>query len=382
MVQPNQGGGLLGAVSFKPLIYGYSNARVRAMRRFLLTRRGAEDMLKMNTNAAVAEYLSRTAYRESFANMPLKVTDEERVELAIQRNFAATAQKLLRVAPAITRPTLEAFLGRYDIHNIQTILLARKLGKAPEETERLLIPAGNISRQEIARLIGAKSADEFYAVLRSTAFGAKFFASASIRKIPRAQIKAIFQPGADEEKLELFLSALDFYYYESASSVILSSDKDASAILDILRSEADAKNVMTSMRLRRGGADKKVIMEHMVGGGRMSRSQLEKLAAAKDVHEQVSIASSFFISQTGKAEFGEAEKLYKSDGQLSHFEVVFERSIARRSLHALRRSIMSIGALIGFLFLKEQEVSNITKIVRAKALGIAPEKAAEMLVLV
>ena len=33
------------ALSFKPLIYGYSNARVRAMRPQLLSRRQAEDLL-------------------------------------------------------------------------------------------------------------------------------------------------------------------------------------------------------------------------------------------------------------------------------------------------------------------------------------------------
>ena len=56
--------------------------------------------------------------------------------------------------------------------------------------------------------------------------------------------------------------------------------------------------------------------------------------------------------------------------------------MARRSLHALKRSTMSIGAIIGFFFLKEEEMSNIQKIASGKSLGLAPEKIAEMLVLV
>ena len=93
-------------------------------------------------------------------------------------------------------------------------------------------------------------------------------------------------------------------------------------------------------------------------------------------------ASSFFASATGRNEFAAAEKRFKEDGQLSHFEVVFEHSIARRSLHALRRSQMSIGAIVGFLLLKEEEMNNIRKIVRGKALGLPMERIAEMLVLV
>ena len=56
--------------------------------------------------------------------------------------------------------------------------------------------------------------------------------------------------------------------------------------------------------------------------------------------------------------------------------------MARRSLKALRTSIMSIGAIVGFLFLKEGEMSNIQKIVRGKALGLPAEKVSQMLVFV
>jgi len=44
--------------------------------------------------------------------------------------------------------------------------------------------------------------------------------------------------------------------------------------------------------------------------------------------------------------------------------------------------MMSIGAIAGFLFLKEEEMNNIRKIVRGKALGLPAERIAEMLILV
>jgi vacuolar-type H+-ATPase subunit C/Vma6 len=178
------------------------------------------------------------------------------------------------------------------------------------------------------------------------------------------------------------MSALDFYYYEMASSIMASGEKEAQVIVTLLSFEADAKNIMTILRLKRGGADKKTIMTHMVGGGRISKARLEKIASGKDVHESAQLSTVFFMTKTGRDEFAAAEQMYKKDGQLSHFEVVFERSIARRSLHALKRSIMSIGAIVGFLFLKEEEMHNIQKIVRGKALGLPPEKVSQMLTFV
>jgi len=367
----------------RSLTYGYSNARVRAMRQHLLSRRQADDLLKVNTNAAVIEYLSRTSYKNDFSGMPHKITDEERVELAVSRNFARTAQKLLKITPAQSRPALVAFLNRYDVHNLKAILLARKLGKPREEAQALLVPAGSMSSTELNSILSAKGADEFYAALRGTSFGAEFLTSASVRGIPKEQIKALFQnPNSDSAKLDMFMAALDFYYYEMASSIIATGEKDAQVIVGLLRSEADAKNIVTILRLKRGGADRKTIMQHVVGGGKLSRARLEKIAAGKDVHESAALASSFFMSRTGKEDFASAEQLYKKDGQLSHFEVVFERSIARRSLRALQRSIMSIGAIVGFLFLKEEEMHNIQKIVRGKALGLQPEKVSQMLIFV
>ena len=369
--------------TFRPLVYGYSNARVRAMRTALLSRRQAEDLLKVRTNAAVAEYLGRTGYREDFTGMPASINDEDRVEMAVSRNFARTAQKIIEITPKQSKGTLRAFLGRYDVHNLKTILLARKLGRGKEETRRMLIPAGSLSGAELERMLSAKSADELYEAIRVSGFGARFFSSASIRHIPKAQIRAVLQqPDSNTAKLDMLLSALDSYYYEVASLAANGGQADAGILLNLIRSEADAKNVITIMRMKKGGAEKRAITKSMVAGGNFTHRQLENMAEAKDFREVAKLASGFFISETGRGEFAAAEKLYNADGQLSHFEVVFEGSIARRSLKVLRRSMMSIGAIAGFLFLKEEEMNNIRKIVRGKALGLSPEKVSEMLILV
>ncbi|MCX8174864.1 MAG: V-type ATPase subunit [Candidatus Micrarchaeota archaeon] len=374
-------GALRSKLRFRPLIYGYSNARVRAMRTQLLSRRQAEDLLKVKSNAAVAEYLSRTGYRQDFAGLPPALNDEDRVEIAVSRNFARTASKLLRISPKQDRQALLAFLGRYDAHNIKTIILARKLGKKKEETEMLILPAGSITPKEISLMLSAKSPDQLLAEIRSTEFGQGFFSSKSIHQLQKSKLRSILQ-NPDEDGLQALLPALDSYYYEVAVSALAQIGKDSPLVARLIRSEIDAKNLMSAMRLKKAGADHKAIAKSMIAGGSLQSQKLEKLASAKGLDEIISQASEFFISETGKGEFAEAQKRFRQDGSLSHFEVVFEHSISRRSLHALRRSQMSLGAIIGFLLLKEEEMNNIRKIVRGKALGLSPEKIAELLVLV
>jgi len=370
--------------TFRPLLYGYSNARVRAMRANMLSRRQIEDLLKMSTNAAVAEYLSaRTYYREDFAGLPARIGDEERVEFAVSRNFGRVAQKLLRITPDASKDTLVAFLKRYDAHNLKTILLAKKLGKGAEEAASLILPAGTLQMGEIRRILAAKSAEELYGEIKGTAFGREFLSSVSIRHISREQIKAALKsPESSSAQLDILLSAIDSYLFESALTAVKEGEKDASLLASLLRSEADAKNAMTIMRLKRAGADKKDILPCIVEGGNFTGKQIEKMLNAKSVEEAAAVASSFFVSKTGKSEFAAAQKRYKEDSSLSHFEVAFENSLSRKTLHTLRRSTMSIGAIVGFLFLKEEEMNNLRKIVRGKALGLPSERIAEMLVIV
>jgi V/A-type H+-transporting ATPase subunit C len=222
------------------LDYGYANARVHAMRTHLLSERFADDLLKLKTNAAVAEYLSRTAYRDDFAGMGANVDDESRVELAVSRNFARTGAKLLRITPKASRMALEAFLYRYDIHNLKTILLARKLGKARQETESMLLMAGSLGKDELFGLLSAKSSDELYDAIRGTRIGARFLSSGSVRGISRAQIKSAFS-NPQEGRLDLLMAALDSYYYEAAASAISPVEKDAKTIIGLLRFETDSK---------------------------------------------------------------------------------------------------------------------------------------------
>ncbi len=368
-------------LTYKPLLFGYSNARVHAMRSAILSRRQIDDLLGVRTAAAVEEYLNRCGFSEDFSNLPSDMPSEERVEIATGRNFARVARKIISFTPPQGRGALLSMLGKYDVHNLRAILMARKLSKGKEETKRLLIPAGSILPEQLERLVFAKDEAEVYSAIAASEFGAKFLSSLPLHH-PARRKRGKGQQDISPEALDSLCSELDFYYYRAALAAAGYGGRDADLMRGLLRSEADAKNIMSILRLKQEGVEKGKMAKCMVDGGRFGKEQLLSMAGAKGVSDVVRQASSFFISQTGKGEFSSAEQKYLSDGQLSHFEVVFQNSIARRSLHALRRSSMSLGAIAGFLFLKEEEMKNIRKIVRGKSFGLPNERISEMLVLV
>lgn len=368
-------------LTYKPLLFGYSNARVHAMRSAILSRRQIDDLLGVRTAAAVEEYLNRCGFSEDFSNLPSGMPSEERVEIATGRNFARVAQKIISFTPSQGKKSLLSILSKYDVHNLRAILMARKLSKNEEETRRLLIPAGNITPAQLEKIVSAKDEEEIYSALSSSEFGAKFLSSLPPHH-PARKKRGKGHQDINSEAIDSLCNELDFHYYRTSFAAAGYGGRDADLMRGLLRSEADAKNIMSILRLKREGVEKNKIAKCLVEGGRFGKEQLMEMAGAKNVPDVVRQASSFFISQTGKGEFSAAEQKYLSDGQLSHFEVVFQNSIARRSLHALRRSSMSLGAIAGFLFLKEEEMKNIRKIVRGKSFGLPAERISEMLVLV
>ena len=71
---------------------------------------------------------------------------------------------------------------------------------------------------------------------------------------------------------------------------------------------------------------------------------------------------------------------YRKNASLSAFEIAMATANAKEGLATFQRAGMGLGAIVGGLLLKENEMNNIRKIVRAKALGLPGEEIVKMMV--
>jgi V/A-type H+-transporting ATPase subunit C len=71
-----------------------------------------------------------------------------------------------------------------------------------------------------------------------------------------------------------------------------------------------------------------------------------------------------------------------SDPKLTDLEIALEKSIAAQRLLAFHRSTLSVGVIIGFLLLKEEEMSNLRKIAKSKEFHVPEAEVRKMLVVV
>ena len=362
------------ALTFRPLAYGYANARVMAMRSQLVQAGMLRQMLGVGSTNEVIELLERTAYKEDLVPLSLKFRGEELVELALGASFAKFAQKLRRVTPKDGEEVMAALLARYEARNLRAVLLGRKLGRNFDDVAPFLVPAGMLTLQQLREVMEAPDAQAAYAKLRTTPFGRMIF-EGSAGWMTSAQMRSLMQGIGSTSTSEAVIGVLDAYYYHLARGAVVRSDPERAAIADMLELEADAKNISTLLRMKKSGAGGLEIEKMLVPGSSQEKRFWNELAGLPGVDAVVARAEKKFGLR-------EAHEKYKADGKISHFEIALEEKAARRGLKAMFRQQMSLGVLVGALLQKEQEMGNIRKIVRGKALGLPKESIEEMLVLV
>lgn len=366
--------GRMNAAMFKPLAYGYANARVRAMRSMLVQNAMLRQMLSISTTDEAIELLERTTYKEDLVGMSLKFRGEELVELALSANFSRFAKKLRKITPKSGKMVIEALLARWEARNLKAVVLGRKLGRKYEDIAPYIIDIGMIGMEEMRHLMEAPDAESAYARLRATEFGRMLFEGHVEEWMSAGQLRRLMLGLGNDAASGALVEMFDAYYFYIAQSAMLRSDPENGAVSGMLDDEANSKNIATLLRLKKSGAAPDAIMKTIVPGSK-ARRFWQELAEMEGVDA--------IVAKIGKKfALHDAYEQYKKDGQVSHFEIALEQRAAIKCLKALYRQQMGIGTIVGALLLKEQEMNNIRKIVRGKALGLPSDRISGMLVMV
>jgi len=337
--------------------YAYANSRIKGMKANLLTREQIETMISARSVNELMGLLSNSGYKDDLVALGARHSGAELVELALGRNLARVYKKILKFTPARGRETLGALLERWDVNNLKTILLAKSFGEKREKIAPLLLDLGLLGMNEMNRLMECGSVDEIV----EECWNLKYYAVLKEGQLAYRKSGDIAQ----------MLAKLDESYYTSLPSRIREGHRDETIILGLVRAEIDMKNVMNVLRAKKAGMEEKKVRSLMLNGGTILNSELEKLVVAENVEAVVELLRK-------KYELVESFDKYRRDGSLIHFEIEMERRIVEMAIRSLRTSILSIGVVASFIFLKEEEMNNIRKIVRGIEFGIPKEEIREM----
>ena len=98
-------------------------------------------------------YYRETEYKQEIDELSATFKGIDLIEVALIWNLAKEYQKILEITPGNLKQFTQAYLRRWDIQNVLTILRGKMQGEKAGKIKEILVPAGSLDRDILDRLL-------------------------------------------------------------------------------------------------------------------------------------------------------------------------------------------------------------------------------------
>ncbi len=336
--------------------YGYINARIRAMKSFLLREEAYLEALKQKTQDEFISFLSSQAsyandFRQILTNPPAGFLCDEALKLNQCRIF----KKIIRFSEGEPKTLILILLIPWDIYNLKTIIRGILGFQAQEEIIGALIPAGKWEMEFLKRLIKSKD-------LKTLADTLVTFSEDGFEK----EFANLIRDYSQDTPLALLENALKELYFRKAYEYLSKKKGNAKIALNYISLQIDFLNILLVL--------KNVIYlapeVKFIQGGRLQEGFLKDLIKLKSIEEVLKTFEYTPYPWLAK----EGLDLYKRTQRLSSLErLLRNRLFLFCSDLYMRGEPLSISIPVAFINFKENEITNLRLISKAIQFRIPQE---------
>ena len=356
-----------------PLVYGYSNARARGLKGAMLKKDFFDELLNVRTIDGMVELLQRTYYKNDLIEASIRYKGSRLIESGCARYYVKVAEKIRKMTPKDDVQVINSFLLKWDLLNLKTILQYKKRAFPFQEIKHRLVPAGSLDFYALSKIYEADE-KELVSEIRRTKFGNDLFSQSMQGFTPGLwkNLKSGIRNLDNISQAQTMLDASSFLLIKAAFDPHIKSSPDAKSIFKIINKEIDMKNILIVERMKTHGVkEQEKITSRLMKGGRLNQDLLSSLISATDLKTSTNVLGNF-IHHLKTSEVD----------SLVGLEIALEKAITQEKIKIFMKSVFSVGTLIGFLMLMEEEIGNIRKIAKGKEYGISNDKIRNTLVMV
>jgi V/A-type H+-transporting ATPase subunit C len=347
--------------------YGYCNARARGMRSRLLNAAYLDQLMAAADLSKVIGLLMDSEYSPELEEQLIHGHSTAAVDEALKVNMVRTFRKVMGFVNGEAEFLLATLLGRWDLFNIKTIIRGKHMKLSAEEIEESLFAVGLFSAVDLSALCREQDARAVADTLVTWA-------------VPYSEpLRAAMPEYMRTNDLSLLELALDKYYFEWAAGRLSGKGPNARLTRKLLGVQTDAINLLTVFRLQKADVEGIDIERFFLPGGlNVSKDLFLALAPLSDVDEVVDrLKRTPYGMQLDPVVIN-----YIEEGSISVFERALEDFVMRKALAAGRGDPLGVGIVIGYLWAKQNEITNLRIIVKGKAVGMPPDRMRKELILV
>lgn len=331
--------------------YPYTYLRTIIMKKALLNKSDYDKILKM-TPGQIGKYLEDFEYKKEVDELAMEYKGIELIERTLQLNLGNKFDKLLKIAPHDLRLLITIYLKRYDIYNMKTIMRAKFSWMQAEEAKKYLSPVSVADSSYFDKLNAQKTVEEVFT---------------SLDFLEEKDTRAALEYFKNNNSLVLIENILDKYYFNFVFSQLRYLTLEGRLYKRFLLNEIDIFNIKLLLRLKAEKVPEQEIKDLVFSLGTIKRETIDKMIKS-DVQG--------IIKELENTDFREiAEKYTKETGKISFtdLEIDLDKFLLQQSKKLIRQHPMSVDVILGYMFLKDLEVKNLTRIIKARQLGMEDE---------
>lgn len=323
--------------------YAYPSAKVGGMKSYLLSPFELKAIMETGSFEDALSLLKNTAYGKELAKLPSSTLKE--IERVLVKSFLKDIDRLSKALDGPQKAFLEEYSRRFEVETLKAVLIL-KITKT--KAEYPWIPYGAMGEAAIERLLQAETLEELFELLKNTEHY-----EALHRALSESKERSSPFP---------YLVALDRYHYGRVWAALRElRGRDRAIAEGLLGPEIDLKNLTTVLRLR-GGEEKAAWQCLLPCSYQLDEETLRLIFNIGRLGE--------IFTQLPALKYrdllAEGIKEYERSGSTAPIEREFRRHLLAMNQRVFRGDRFHIGAILGYLNLKENEVRNITAILRGK----------------
>ncbi len=333
----------------------YATARVKTRKAFLYPKETYLKLLQMDL-PEISRFIEESRYKKEVDELATKYSGIDLLEYALNLNMAREMNEILSFSMGDLKVLMGAYLMRWDVWNIKSILRGKNYGASEEEIKETLVPAGELPMPKLVDLIRKGSIPDVIDGLNGT----KFYK-------PLYNLLDDFNKTHTLSRLE---NGLDKAYYANLLSINLPGSNAERLFMNFVRREIDITNLRTLLRLKRQGLEHEKIMEYIVpGGSKLNVDAVRKFAQATSFDELLNM-----LKETPYwADIAEAVEKYRETRSLNAIEVALTKSLIGYAEKISHSYPLSITPILGYVVRKNVEINNIRTIARGKETRLGDE---------
>jgi len=331
--------------------FEYVIARVRGMKGRLLDPSVLETLIRKPDVESVIAVLENTAYKKEIEKASIQYSGIMCIEVALRKDFTSAFRKIFSLLEGENAEKyVKVLLNRWDIQNIKTILRGKNAHMLPGEILECLVPAGEL---DDITLIELTKQPDVKAVIDLLATWGIEYAEPLTRN---------FKEYTEKRDLAVLEIAIDKFRYENAIDAVKGYSYNDRIIREMIATEIDVTNIQTVLKMIRDKIDIKEAQTCLINGG--SKLDIERLLAMirtgtiKGAIKYLSTTPYNFLLKLPDEAF--------RAGKISVFERELEKYLIERGISRFFGDPLSIAVIVGYVWAKYNEITNIRIIARCK----------------